>query len=816
MSVSRWAWGLVCIALACISLIAFAARKPKDPRRELVVWGVTLGPDTKGTQAVIRAFEAQHPDVRVNVVAMGAGNMDPQKLMTSIVGNVAPDVIFQDRVSLPDWASRGAFLPLDRLIARDRARDPNCPRRENYYAAAWNESSYRGRLYGIPMALDTRVLYWNRGLFRQKGAALKAAGLDPERAPRTWSELLAYSKVLTEFNGNRTLRRAGFIPNFGNSWLYLFAFQNNAAFMSPDGATCTLDTPGSEKALQFMTDGYDLLGGYENELAFESGLLRKENDPFITGQVAMKIDGDWILPDLARYGPQVDLLAAPPPVPDDRYYHRGAFKDEKETFITWSGGHCLAIPRGARNVQDAWEYLKFASSMEGRLIEATAQREWERLRGRVFVAKQVADRVQNERLQKMFKPADPRFAAAMQVNLDMAAHSRMRPSTIVGQILWQEHAKAMEAAFYHRLTPAQALRQGQQTVQRELDLALSHDDSPPLNPAVPWGAGVAVLLAAVGTWAFAWRNSNLGRLGRTEGRWAILFIAPCLVGFVLLTLGPMLASLLFSFTRYDVLSPPRWAGLHNYADIVGADRANTTRALANAAYMAAVGVPLSLFTGLAVAMLLNMAARGMRLYRTLFYMPSIVPGVASAILWVWVLTPDPGKGLINAGWTHTIGQWLGAPPPAWLGSAHWAKDALIVMGLWGAGSGMILWLAGLKGVPQSLYEAASLDGATPGRQFWKVTLPMLSPLIFFNTVMGLIGAMQEFDRMYIMRVSVDGGVGPDDSLLTPVFLLFRNGFAFFKMGYASALAWAIFAIIVVLTIIQFWLAPRWVHYEVER
>jgi len=206
----------------------------------------------------------------------------------------------------------------------------------------------------------------------------------------------------------------------------------------------------------------------------------------------------------------------------------------------------------------------------------------------------------------------------------------------------------------------------------------------------------------------------------------------------------------------------------------------------------------------------------MRFYRTFFYMPAIVPGIASAVLWTWVLTPDPNKGLINAFWQKTITQWLNVPPPAWLNSADWSKNALILMGLWGAGSGMILWLAGLKGVSSTLYEAASIDGATPKQQFWKVTFPQLSPIIFFNLVMGFIGAIQQFDSIYVMKPPSDGSVGPDDSMLVPVFHLFNNGFTYFKMGYASAIAWAIFAIILVLTFTQFGLSKLWVHYEVDK
>lgn len=813
-------WGVLVGILAALAAIGFATwgrPTPVDHRRQVVIWGIDIGnPNQKGTQAVLRAFEARHPDIHVEVTSMGVGTTDPQKLMTSVVGNVAPDVMFKDRVDLPDWSSRGAFRSLDDLIARDRGKDPYCPKVSDYYPAAWHEASYGGHVYGIPMALDTRVLYWNKARFRERSAQLRAEGCDPGRAPRTWSEMLRYNKALTEFNSDGSIKRAGFIPNFGDSWLYIYAFQMDANFMSADGKTCTLDTPQSETALAFMVKCYDQLGGFEKELSFESGTQKNANDPFILGQVAMKIDGDWILPDMARYGPQIDLGTAPPPVPDDRYYHRGAFAHDADTFVTWSGGHALVIPVGARNVQDAWEYIKFASSFEGRQIDASNQREWERQRGRVFIAKQVADRVANLALQKEFVPAVPKFAEAINVNVEMAAHSRMRPSTIVGQTLWSQQIAAMQEAFYHRATPHEALLKAQGIVQRELDTDRDKDNHPAANTTIPIVAGVGVLLLGILAWIAAWMRAGIGKLAKHEGRWGIAFIAPCVFGFVVLTLGPMLASLYFSFTQYDVLSSPRWVGLKNYADIAGADHINTGKAFMNVIYLAGIGVPLSVMTGLAVAILLNSATRGIRFYRTFFYMPSIVPAVASALLWVWVLTPDPGKGLINAGWTHTFSKWLNAPPPTWLGSAHWSKDALILMGLWSVGSGMILWLAGLKGIPSTLYEAAAIDGASPGRQFWKVTAPVLSPLIFFNAVMGFIGSLQEFDRMYIMNQMGPGSVGPDNTLLTPVYLLFTNGFTYFKMGYASALAWAIFLIIVLLTAFQFWLAPRWVHYEVDR
>ncbi|HEY0867658.1 MAG TPA: ABC transporter substrate-binding protein, partial [Fimbriimonas sp.] len=435
-----------------------------------MVWGIGLGPDTKGTEAVIREFEKRHPDVRVRTLSMGAGRMSPQKLMTSIVGNVPPDVINQDRFTISDWASRGAFMPLDGLIQKDLARnDPLTPKPEQYYPAVWKEASFGGKVYGIPTSADNRILFWNKARFRARAKQLRAAGLDPNRPPRTWSELLSYSKALTEYDKNGNLKNAGFLPNFGNVWLYMYAFQNNASFMSEDGRTCTLYTPEAEEALKFIVDGYDLVGGYERALAFQSGFQGGENDPFILGKVAMKVDGDWILSGLARYAPQMDLGAAPPPVPDDRYHKRGRFANEKDTFVTWFGGFSLAIPKGAKNPTDGWEYIKFATSTEGRLIENRAQKAWERRRGRSYIARLQGSQEANEALFREMKPADPKFAAALQQHIDLSKSGRIRPATFASQPLWDEHVRALEAASYHKMSPKEALLTGQAVVQRELD-----------------------------------------------------------------------------------------------------------------------------------------------------------------------------------------------------------------------------------------------------------------------------------------------------------------------------------------------------------
>jgi len=792
--------------LACLLGMAMPAE-----RTPIVVWGLAPGPDSKGTDAVVREFERRFPQYRVRLLSMGAGEMNPQKLLTSIVGGVPPDVIRQDRFTLSDWASRGAFMPLDEFIARDAA-EPACPRPEDYYDSTWEEAKFNGKVYGIPTDADDRILYWNRRVFARKANELRAAGLDPTRPPQTWSEVLAYSRVLTEKNADGTLKVAGWVPNYGNTWLYLFAFQMNAKFLSEDGKTCTLHSPEAEKALEFMVEGYEILGGYDNAKRFTDSFVGAENDPLINDRIAMKVDGDWILNTLSRYAPDLDFGVAPPPVPDDRFHRRGAFANEKDVFITWQGGFSYAIPTGSKNAEGAWQLIKFMCSQEGRMIEARAQAAWEVQRGREFIPRIKATRAANEALFAEFKPKMPNYAAALREHIRMSEYGRVRPPTMVGQLLWDEHVRALEFACRKEKTPAEALRDGQAVVQRELNNYYRFDSLPQADLRIPFALAGLTLAGLVAAFAWRVRNMRLGRLAKRETAWGFLLISPWLIGFLVFTIGPMVASFIFSFTQYNVLSEPRWVGFDNYALLAGEEKANILKAFGNVAYLAGIGVPLGLITGLAIALLLNTAARGIRTYRVVYYLPSIVPTIASSVLWAWILSPDSAKGLVNNLWSQTLTNWMGLTPPAWLTVADWSKPSLIIMGLWGAGGGMILWLAGLKGIPGSLYEAASIDGASPGKQFWNITLPMLSPILLFNTVMGIITVMQEFDRVYVFRGTA-GSAGPSDSLLTPVLHLFVNAFNYFKMGYASALAWLVFAVILILTLTQLWLSKRWVYSE---
>ncbi len=285
----------------------------------------------------------------------------------------------------------------------------------------------------------------------------------------------------------------------------------------------------------------------------------------------------------------------------------------------------------------------------------------------------------------------------------------------------------------------------------------------------------------------------------SEARDGYLFILPWVFGFIIFTAGPMLASLYISFTRWEIVTPSVWVGGAQYVKLFNDDR--FWLSLYNTSYYVFIGVPLHLFFALLAALAVNMNLRGIHFFRTAYYVPSLTPVVANSILWVWIFHPE--WGLANA-----FLEWIGLEGLYWLQDPRLAKPALIVMSFWSIGGQMVILLAGLKGIPMELYEAAAIDGANWWSRFWRVTLPLLTPALFFNLIIAIIGAFQVFTQAYIMTEG-----GPNYSTLFYLLYLFRAAFENFRMGYASAMAWVLFIIVLTFTALQFMLSDRWVFYE---
>lgn len=821
-------WKIVLLAAALAGLLWWLSPQRAIAPNESGVVEINYTGDAGANKAALDeaflAFEAEsralhekdphHPIYRVIAGQSASSDQtaDPTRFLVSVAGGQPPDLILFDRYAVSEWAARGSFTKLDPFLAREaRSNDPDAIRAENYYRSCWQEVIYadpitgeRG-IYGVPERVDDRALFYNKDLLK-RGGFVDAQG--EARPPKTWDELAAMAAQLTGRNASGAITRLGFAPNYGNAWLYLYAWMNGGRFMTPDRRRVTMNEPPVVEALQWMTRVYDSLGGAAAVYAFQSSSQYGQLDPFVQGKVALKIDGYWTFPEaLAQYGANLNYGVATPPLPAKAVA-------EGRPGMSWVSGWCFAIPATARNKEGGWALLKYLCSERAAVVIGEANRLQLGGQGLVYVPTQNANRKINERLYEKYVAGNPAIPAKVRDGVrllnDLLDHSPIRPVTPVGQLLFNEQKRATENAIFHKLSPQAALDDANQTVQRQLDRALS----PPRGPLVPWRYFIAVYLTLIALGAgfiYWWETKGprgatalegtRSRYFRSQWRGGWLCASPWIFGFIVLTGGPILFSIVISFCDYDILNPARFVGLANYHWMLSGDP-RFWKSVGNTLYMI-IGIPLGMALSLGIALLLNLEIRGVAVWRTFFYLPSIMPVVASSILWLWIFNPN--AGLLNAFLAS-----FGVHGPNWLQDEQTSKPALILMGLWSAGGGMIIWLAGLKGISATYYEAAELDGANAWQRFRHITLPLLSPYIFFNLIMGLIATLQIFTQAFIMTQG-----GPVDSTLFYAYHLFNSAFRFLQMGYASALGWVLFLAVFGLTMLQLKLSKRWVHYEGE-
>jgi ABC-type sugar transport system permease subunit/ABC-type glycerol-3-phosphate transport system substrate-binding protein len=779
--------------LLAIGMLLALASAGAEAKETVVFWFGASQDERAAYEAMVEEFNSLHPHIEVKPMLVPQKYIE-RKLLLSVAGGVPPDVVRFYAHLGGEMMSRGALEPLDELAARDGLD------MSDFYPVGIEQNSYDGRLYGIPWVLSPNALFYNKRLFSE-------AGLDPNRPPSTWQELEDYALRLTVRGQGGRIERVGFANFLNNPTdFHLYLWQSGGRPLSDDLKSAEFAGPEGVEALTWMRDflirevgptdpNMSVQKASEEAVkalqVFQSSYVGATQDPFGLEKVAMRIDSPFRIPDLARYFPDLDYGIAPIP------YNR--------TRAIEVVGNSLVIPKGSKQKEAAWEFVKFASNKE-QMLRVCA------VAGRIPARRSAA--------------TAPEYYEnpVVQPFVDQIEFGRTTPVAPGYRQVSDVLARAIEQTLKGQATPEAALADAAAKA-REV-LAEANEDVTALAE-IPWGlagvaAGLVLVLGAGGGWWYVMRQTRGSRVARREAIQFYLFLSPWLIGFVVFTFGAIAASLLFSFTRWDVITPARFVGTQNFVELIREDPL-FIKALYNTLYYAFFSIPLAMIGGLAISVLMNQKLRVIKLFRTIYYLPAIVSGVATAILWQWIFHPQTGlfnRVLtmitvpsidLNLSWPINIAlswQPLLLNPPGWLIDPVWSKPAFIIMGLWGIGGAMIIYLAGLQGIPEELYEAAKIDGAGTWQRFMSVTLPMLTPAIFYQLVIGTMAAFQFFTPAYIMTNG-----GPQDSTLFYSLYLFRNAFEWMRMGYASAMAWILFAIVLAITMLQFKSAKRWVYYE---
>ena len=728
-------------------------------------WG---GPDDLALfTEIAEAFVEKHPGVRVRLSILPWGQYWA-KLQTQAAGGIAPDVIRLYSGAAGEWFDRGTLLDLGPYVKRDGLD------LDAFFPVALEACRWKGRLYSLPSDLPVRILIYNKDLFDRAG--LSGAYPDPVE-PMTWKRLVELGRKLT-------IRRGGRVVQFGlalgpQADVILVHQAGGRLVNRPvDPTRAMADTPEVVAGLKFY---YDLQCRYrvapdvsaQQSMGFGGG-----EAPLLSGRVAMGFVGPWKLAEYGRGGMRLGLAPL--------------FRGKRRAQISTPNSN--GVYSGSAHPEEAWAFCKFVASRPGQEIVA-------RHGGGVPAMRNVAASSAFTR---------PRFGfrnfQAFAADLEYAEPFVMFPTKAVVDAIDRVTGDLRREP---EVTPTVAARQLQRLITKAID---------GLKPKpVPFASRVilpllvAAALAAVLAWV-VWSARRVGRMRRLDGGGAsnlaaYLFLAPWLFGLIVFNLGPILAALVLSFCKWDMIRAPAWVGMANYVDLFTDDETFLAALKVTGLYVL-FSVPIVVLGGLATAMLLNRPWRLAGPMRALVYLPSLFSGVAITLLWKVMYNPD--VGVIN----YFI-RFVGGEGPNWLDGREWVLPALVIMNVLWVGGNMVIFHAALQGVPQSLYDAAKVDGASAWARFRHVTLPAITPAILFTTIIGVITSCQAFTQAFMLRSQRSDVGGPNDASMLYVLYIYKKAFMQYRMGYASALAVILFFIIFGLTWLQLRASRRWVYYEGE-
>lgn len=754
--------------------------RPGQVEIQMIHWGVD--DEDAIVQRLVAEFERLNPDIKVRRVNPGQSAAVNTKVQTLFASGDPPDVLQFGYEKVADWSAKGLLMPLDDWIERDIAAGvPDAIRLEDYYTKVMDCFRYDGRqlgvgpLYGVAKDFTTAGVYYNKTLFAK-------AGVEPPHPDWTWDDFIEKCRQIARLPG---CYGAEFVTWEAQIRLYLWT--EGVDFASPTFDEFYFDNPDLIAALARLRGWFHDPSEQRTFFSAKTQLETGE-DLFLTGRVGMcGALGRWKVPTF-RLIKDFDWDFAPLP--------RGRQRANAIFTSAW------AIARDAKHPEEAWRLVRFLSSRHGQELACELGLAIPTMKS---VAQSPAFLTPHE------KPKND------QAYLDMIPYSRT--------IDWPEDPRYLQSA---RTVMEALLKTGQFTAasaMQRLDQvwsAIRADQ--PVRRAIPWTvlgwviglpAGLGLILGGM-----YWWRSRPGPHALQEELAGLGMISPWLIGFAVFTAFPVLASLLLTFTDWSGMSALARANWVGWSNVLGLAHDPTFhKSLAITALYVALAVPAGQFVALGAALLLNRDVKASGFFRSAWYLPSVLAGVGIAILWKWVF--DDEAGLLNqllaplwavgtrvVSWFgYEIGHWRNI---GWLekDAEQFAVPAFVIISLWSIGGSMIIYLAGLKGIPADLYEAAAIDGARVGRRFWNVTLPMLSPVIFFNVIIAIIASFQVFTQAYVMT-----GGGPGDATRFYVMYLYNQAFDNHQMGSASAMAWLLLIIVLALTLLVMWGSRRFVYYE---
>jgi multiple sugar transport system permease protein len=740
----------------------------------VVHWG------DKGEDAVVaglvRDFESLPENKGIHILRVNPGQAAAvnTKLQTMFAAGDPPDVFYLGYEKVADFGSKDLLSDIEPLIKADNAAGDHSIDLDDFYPAVvkcfrYNKETARvgsGELVGLPKDFTTAGFYYNKDLFRRAGIP------EPPRDEWTWDEFIAAARAIGKLDG---CYGADFVT--WEAMVRLWVWTHGADFGTPGWQKFSFDDPrlieALEKLRMWFHDGSRTLVSAKTQ-------LETNMEPFLAGNVGMAGPfGRWKIP-VYRLITKFDWDFAPLPHAAGHPPRNGIYT------AAW------AIARKSPHQKEAWRFIKYLGGRRGQEQMCAGGLA-------VPVLKSVAE-------SKCFSDPD---AKPHNFHLYLDALKNAEPIDWPADPIFLHQLRVrLEDIFKLNKPVGPAMKQVGREWEDNRRKAMLDANYPPM----PWArvatciAGPLVVLLVVLLFFF-YRGRPHGQAFREELAGGLM-VSPWVIGFLTFTAFPIVLSLLLAFTKWSglaTLDHANYVGWNNFRALFEAD-STFRNALRITALYALLAVPTSQIAALVAAMLMNREWKTIGIFRAIWYLPSVLAGVGVAVMWKWVFHHE--HGLIKAAIDPLLPT--GAHSPAWFekDATSWAVPAFVIINLWSIGGTMMIYLAGLKGIPKDLYEAAEIDGALGWRKFVNVTLPMLSPVIFFNVIIAVIASFQIFTTAYVMT-----GGGPGDASRFFVVYLFNQAFDFHDMGYASAMAWLLLVIVLVLTLAMMKGTKRFVYYE---